>query len=104
MVKGANDVGADVSAALAQRLMRLARVPGLPPNLVDELNSLGSAVVDPKQRQALQRLADEVSRVTPSGRTAADRFENVAALRDLPADDVIRLTAESPSDPPRPSE
>ncbi|MDP2341673.1 MAG: hypothetical protein Q8O67_12010 [Deltaproteobacteria bacterium] len=98
-----------VLPSLAQRLLRLARVPGLAQPVVDELVSLGNAVgARVGGDQAFDVLQGEVARVAPGGNGPAERFATVGALRDLPPADIARLTtpssstSESPPPPPRP--
>jgi hypothetical protein len=63
-------------AQLAQRLLRLARVPGLPPALVDELTSLGQAVgarARSLDAEAGDALLDELARLAPRAPSHLDQ-------------------------------
>jgi hypothetical protein len=76
-------------APLAQRLLQVARLPGLTSTAVDELTSLGNAVSQRARRaNALPALLDGLERLQPGGR---DAISNAAALRSLPLADTIRL-------------
>ncbi len=108
-----------VLTPLAQRLLRLARLPELPSQAADELTSLGTAVGQRARRGgALPTVVDEAARLAPA---SGDLMGRADAMRPLPADEALRLgvaaqrgatnsdnsepnaIAESPSTPPRPS-
>ncbi len=89
-----------VLPTLAQRLLRLARVQGVPPPLVDELTSLGNAVAARVGGDvALDLLQTELTRFLPRGTSSDERLATVAALRDLPAADIVRHTRAEPALP-----
>ena len=78
-----------VLTPLAQRLLRLARLPEMPSQAVDELNSLGSAVGQRARRSGgLPALLDEVARLAPA---SSDLLVRAEALKTLPDTDALRL-------------
>jgi len=81
---------------LAQRLLRVARLPDLPQTAADELTSLGNALGQrARKAHALAALLEELSRLQPGGR---DAITEAAALRTLPHIDAIRLAAADSAD------
>ena len=94
-----NAVG-DVLPSLAQRLLRLARVPGLPQALADELSSLGNAVAARVGADsALDTLKSEAAHFSAPSTGPAERFATVAALRDLPTADIARAVQSGSATP-----
>jgi hypothetical protein len=78
---------------LAQRLLQVARLPGLNSSAVEELTSLGNAVGQRARKpNALPALLDELDRLQPASR---DAVTDAAALRSLPLADTIRLAVAS---------
>jgi hypothetical protein len=76
-------------APLAQRLLRLSRVPDLPAAAVDELASLGSAIGARARRPTvLPALLDEVARLVPAG---VDIMSTAEAVSPLDDGAVVRL-------------
>ena len=85
-----------VLAAAAQRIMRLVRLPGLAPAVAAELTSLGNAMgarVGPST--AFDALAAEMAPLMASSSGPLDQIETIAALRDLPPAEIVRLTSST---------
>jgi hypothetical protein len=81
---------------LAQRLLRVARLPDVPQTAADELTSLGNAIGQRSRKaNALGSLMEELSRLQPGSR---DAITDAAALRPLPHTDAIRLAAAENAD------
>lgn len=81
---------------LAQRLLRVARLPDVPQTAADELTSLGNALGQRSRKaNALGSLMEELSRLQPGSR---DAITDAAALRTLPHTDAIRLAAAENAD------
>ncbi len=81
---------------LAQRLLRVARLPDVPQTAADELTSLGNALGQRSRKaNALGSLLEELSRLQPGSRNA---ITDAAALRTLPHTDASRLAAAENAD------
>lgn len=83
------DDTAQLLPTIAQRLLRLARHPQLPPGAVEELTNLGTAVGQRVRKLGtLPVLVDEVARLTPA---SSDVMARAAAVAPFAPDDALRL-------------